>query len=539
MARLLSIVLISALFALPLAARSGAPADEYSDFLQKFDQYAKLGANKKLDDLMRDKQGVAIHWIQRTAEQISVAPNDVLYERYDALRGSWKRVYETDFPDKMEEFFAYSDINTKRERSKLKVAYDKAARSQSKAQEEKDAAKLILVADKFEQIANSFQQLNDKWMESQSRLTLAVALEERWHKGRTNFDRMTNAYARFVKLREDLGVRDRWYKETVPRLKTLTAEGFGNEGAAEGEAAADLVPIGPELAGPAMKVQLEYEPLDVPKDVLRPNYYLDMHWQIWPTVALGSVGSTAKFTRVEDSPTVIRESASKIVIDTDGDGKGDVDWPTRGKLEAVTFEIGAGATKRTWSVLSEIGRQQDFYQGVPMNLLPTDSSFNVYIAPAGSLVGDVGGVKVQVIDDNLDGVYGSAPSSWKHMGVAGDRDTIELDSIRIGSNKRAQPWSQYVNLGKAGWHSLESTNGGTTVTAQAVSFKTGSIQIKAKGLKPDFFVIQGLGQDLAETYIDVAGGKKVEVPIGAKAKIAERKSTPKNNHNSKQKRIAG
>ncbi|MEM7518113.1 MAG: hypothetical protein AAF368_14470, partial [Planctomycetota bacterium] len=386
----LSIVLTSVLLTLPLAARSSVAADEYSEFLQKFDQFAKLGANKKLDGLMRDEQQVAIYWVQRTAEQISIAPNDVLYERFDALRGSWKRVYETDFPDKMEEFFAYSDINTKRERSKLKVAYEKAARSQQKAQAEKESAKLILVAQKFEEIADSFQSISDKWMESQSRLNLAVALEDRWHNNSSpDLDKMTNAYARFVFLREELGVRDRWYKEAVPRLKGLQAQGFGNDGAAEGASGGDLAPSGPELAGPAMTVQLEFEPLDALKDLARPNYYLDMHWQIWPTVALGAVGSTTKFTRMEDGPTVIREGASKIVVDTDGDGKGDVDWPTRGKLEAVTFEIGTGASKRTWSVLSEIGRQADFYQGVPMNLLATDNAFSVYMAPAGAMVGSL------------------------------------------------------------------------------------------------------------------------------------------------------
>ena len=48
--------------------------------------------------------------------------------------------------------------------------------------------------------------------------------------------------------------------------------------------------------------------------------------------------------------------------------------------------------------------------------------------------------------------------------------------------------------------------------AQPFEFKTGTVQLKSKGLKPDYYV--PAGSVLENTYIDVAGGKKIEVPIG-------------------------
>jgi hypothetical protein len=149
-----------------------------------------------------------------------------------------------------------------------------------------------------------------------------------------------------------------------------------------------------------------------------------------------------------------------------------------------------------------------------MNLELTDNSFLLYFIPAGSMVGEIGGVRIQVIDDKIDGIYGSPPTMWHHMGLVEGSNQPEFDSIRIGGNKVAQPWSQYVRIGKAGWHRLEAVNGGTKINAQPVEFKTGTLQLKVKGLKPDNFILRGLGDELSQTYIDIAGGKKVEVPIG-------------------------
>jgi len=192
----------------------------------------------------------------------------------------------------------------------------------------------------------------------------------------------------------------------------------------------------------------------------------------------------------------------------------DDSWPLRGKLEPVTFELGSGASKRRWAVLCDMGREVDYYQGITMNLGMTDTNLSLYFVPGCAMEGEIAGEKVQIVDDNFDGIFGSLPQRCPHFGMVKDAFQPEFDSIRIGGAKKAQPFSEYVNLGKAGWHKLEALNGGVELKAQPFEFKTGTVQLKSKGLKPEFFVLKGIGEDLENTYIDVAGGKKVEVPIG-------------------------
>ncbi|MEM8713608.1 MAG: hypothetical protein AAGG01_21910 [Planctomycetota bacterium] len=211
---------------------------------------------------------------------------------------------------------------------------------------------------------------------------------------------------------------------------------------------------------------------------------------------------------------VMRLGASKVGVDTDGDGEGETEWPTRGKLDSVTFDLGEGDAKRAWSLLVEMGRTQDFYQGNSINLEPTQNNFNLYYVPGGYVTGDLGGNKFSIYDDNLDGIYGSYPLLYNYRELRPGASQPEVDSIRIGKEKKARPMSEYINLGRQGWHKLTLANGGTSVTAEPVSVRTGTLQLKVKGIKPDFVIMKGAGTLLNQTYIDISGGKKVEVPVG-------------------------
>jgi hypothetical protein len=514
MARLPILALLSLVSAFLLATPAAAQ-DPNTTFRLAFDKAAKIGSKSKMDSLMRDNMDAGVFCILNTSELIANSPNDVLYERFEALSGSWKRCFESNFPSEMERFFARLDANQKRNRFSQKQKFDKVNRQQIEAISAKDKKALLRIADEYASLAKGFEEIGDQWMLGQCYIGVATSLEETYHGKKADFRRVADGYSRFVAIREDLGVKDRTYKQSVPRLKSLEALGFGNGGGEAGGpgggGGAAAAPAGPKSIGEAVTAKLSFEAFKDVKDTQRPNYYLDEHRQIWPTVVLQGKGSTGKFVRVADSPTMTRAASSKVTID--GGGVDDT-WPLRGKLEPVTFELGSGASKRRWAVMCDMGREVDYYQGVTMNLGMTDTSLSLYFVPGGAMAGEVAGEKIELVDDNIDGIYGSLPQRWPHFGMVKDAFQPEFDSIRVGGAKKAQPFSEYVNLGDAGWHKLEALNGGVELKAQPFEFKTGTVQLKSKGLKPDYYVLKGIGKDLENTYIDVSGGKKVEVPIG-------------------------
>ena len=69
--------------------------------------------------------------------------------------------------------------------------------------------------------------------------------------------------------------------------------------------------------------------------------------------------------------------------------------------------------------IATVGSDKDTYQGVqPFNLGSSEWAFGVYIAPAASIVGMIGETRIQIFDDNMDGMYGGEPKSWPATGRA-------------------------------------------------------------------------------------------------------------------------
>jgi hypothetical protein len=208
----------------------------------------------------------------------------------------------------------------------------------------------------------------------------------------------------------------------------------------------------------------------------------------------------------------MRVGAAEARVDINRDGEGDVKIPMRGKIEPLVFEIGEGESKREWALLTKTGVAKDNYQSIEMNLEPSDDYLNIYIVAAGSVVGMVGDTPIRVIDDNLDGVYGSIPTTWGHVGMSEGNFQPEMDSMVIGTSKHATPWSEYTKIGD-NWYRLEATRGGIHLTATPVTLRTGFLKLKYKGPSLSYMVVKG-ANDFENSYYDLSSGKPVEVPLG-------------------------
>lgn len=492
-----------------LTAAAPVQDAELDAFRVEFDKAAQLGNKALMDGIMRKQKDVAVRMIVFTAERMAEAPNEVLAQRYAAMSASWTRAFDSDFPQKLELFFGRLPETVKSQRKTLRTKFDEAVREYADLMGKKDAAALLVNADKMHEIAAGFESLGDKYHASQAFLFEGVARSQDVQGEDADLHKVSDAYGAMVRLREEWELKDTYYNQTKPTAEALRGRGYGKDAAAAGEAPG----AAPKSAGEVLTVPLEFEVFDALKDLDRPSYYLDEHRQIWPQVSLKGTGSKTKINRFDDGPLVIRESSAKVMVDEDGDGKGDVEWPTRGKFEVLTVDVGSGASKRKWAVLTEVGRTDDYYQGNQMNLGATDDSFNVYFIPAGAMVGEINGERVQFIDDDVNGTYGSWPQSWGSLGLAEGVFGPEMDSMRVGKEKKARPFSEFAKIGDQ-WFKLEMQDGGTKLLATPQDLKTGTVSLKGKGLKPDFFVLKGKGEGLDNTYVDVSDGKKVEIPAG-------------------------
>ncbi len=514
----LALSVLTVLFAAHAAAAAPAnevarPADETREaWMTKIRQAAEIGSVDELGRLVRTNQKHAIDSVIYTCEGIASGNNEQFEKDRAALEKGWKASMKTDFVDKIYTYFSFLDPEIRRQRAAMKVRYDKLATRYAQAQKANEQHSFPGIGLEFRSIGMGFVELGDHYFASQSYLYYAICYDESLRGEQAEFDKAWDGYKLTIEHRDKVELRDVPYSETKQRWEVLDKLGYGDSPAAGGGTSG---PSATEAAvGTAITVPMAFQPLQAVDEIERPTYWADEVYPAWRQVSLRGVGSTARFEAFEKGPTVIRVGASKPVVDVDNDGEGDVEIELTGKITPVTVEIGEGAEKRPWSFFTVTGSQQDTYQGITMGLQPDDNYMNLYVAAAGAMAGMIGETPVRVIDDNMDGVYGSLPKGWQYIGCSENNFHQTMDSIVVGAEKRARPWSEYIQV-EDQWHKVAATNGGNQIEAAPAEVMTGTLKLKTKGIKPSWVVVKGAGK-FENCYFDLLqnGSKGVAVPSG-------------------------
>ncbi len=490
--------------------------DGQAEWRAAFNKAMAVGATSEMERLVKKNQFQAIEWIIETAQSIAVASSEDLEDRMAALRKSWKAATNSDFADNMYTYFSLLGSIQREERIKLKVRYDKQQKRYFANVQKKDKPTWGVLWTEFTGLAGAFQELGDYYFASQAWLMAYNTVNELNRGDDADLYKACEALGGAVEMRAKVDLKDRSYAESKTTYEYLKANGYDDAGGGGGgDEPGDGGPpkAGPSNEGPAVSVSMTFEMVEDVSRFQRPSYVADELHNLWSRVYLEAKGGSATFSTLGAlSPKVTRTNSMEALIDADGDGEGEISWPLRGNIEPVTFKIGSGAEEREWGFLTTIGTPQDMYQGIVVNMVPTEDQMSLYIVGGASMVGEVNGVQIRIIDENMDGIYGSAPVQWGYDGVTEGMLHPEMDSILIGSGKRARPWSEYQEIGGV-WYRLEVENAGKSLKAYPVEIETGAIKLTYKGGKPTWVVVKGSGKyensffDLMEKGIGLPPGK--------------------------------
>jgi hypothetical protein len=181
----------------------------------------------------------------------------------------------------------------------------------------------------------------------------------------------------------------------------------------------------------------------------------------------------------------------------------------------VETKLGSGEGARPWAFLAQVGNKQDQYQRIEVNFDASDTAYTIYTTSASSVVGDLAGTPIRVIDDSMDAVYGSLPLTWGEPGLTPENFQPEMDCILVGSDKRARPWSEIQEIGGK-WYRLDPDKIGSSIQATPLRVETGTLKLDFKGATATWVVVRGSGELLKNSYFDLVdgGSKGVQVPVG-------------------------
>lgn len=519
-----------ALFALTLLGASPPPAPgpvvattasaaqdvaqaKYDDFVKRFKQYLKVADSGEMASMVARDPSTAVRYADTLCQQIAIQGSDELEAQIAALRVAWSTSMKTRFVDRLYEYHSLLQPRPKANRARLVTAFDGAyAKYQAALDADDTGPALETVALEYEGLAGGFAEVGDHLNVARC-WQMVGYLRDRDLRG-DDADRYAayKAYRKAMDAYERIEMAGPDKSRLQISLDDLVANGFAGEAPdpdAPGEGQPDVA-----AAGPVTLSQMTFEPIEEVTDFERPNYYADELYQVWPALAMQAKGTSAKFNAMADHGPRVERTASAQFTVHDASGETPEPVTVTGNPTVVTAVIEEGGVKREWAFVAQTGLEQDFYQSRQTMLSLTDLYLSLFSFNAASMVGEVAGESVRVIDDNMDGIYGSPPLRWQYIGLAEGQSQPDMDGVVVGKSKRALPWSEFMQIGGQ-WLKLESRGGGIQIAWAPIELETGTLKLAYKGVFPQWLVVKGKGV-LENCYYDVlANGKRgVEVPVG-------------------------
>jgi hypothetical protein len=500
------------------STQSESAADRTKRFRASLHQYLQVGAMEEITDLVKRNSEEAVWVVIDDCLTIERESSDELENEIDALRRAWHKAFESEFVNNVYEYFSLSPSAIRRERQRLQAEFDKEFNLLMSNMEAKEPRVFEQCALTFARLAGGFAEVGDRYHASESWLNYAYCWDETYRGQAANHEEAIKGFQKSIAERKAIDLEDFDYVMASDRIKAISGRGFGTPSdggeSATGEAGEASAAPEPTAAAASLTAPLSFQVVAL-EQFERPNFSLDEIYALWPQVGLTKKGSKAKIEAMSGKcPEFLRVGSNEIFVDGNGDGTGDVEVPIVGEPVVTEFEIAIGEAPRRWAFLSRPGVDQELYQDIQVNLQPNDDYFPLYVLSAASMTGVLNGVPVRIIDDNMDGLYGSYPLYWAYWGVSEGLSQPEMDCMVIGESKRAVPWSGFQKIGEQ-WYQLEALKAGTELKATPVQVQTGTLRLEYKGPKPTWLVVKGR-EKIDTAYYDLAAAGKngVEVPAG-------------------------
>lgn len=498
----------------PLAiAPLGGPDAAFRDKFKKAMEKPQKG---ELEKIVKGDTTNAAAWIVKANEILVVRPDDPeLGPFLTELSSAWKASMKSNFPDLVRDYLTKLEGENKKERPGLRERFDKALADFEGNAQNKDPLIYAQTADELEVLGFAFEQIGDHYFASETWIAYSGCYDDSLRTQGADPKRALTGLEHALAERAKIELADA-RKDEVEKRKAALASKAPKEG---GEKAPSGPGDGPTEAGGPVAVPLSFEMLTAYEAFQRPNYDLDEFYNIWRGVILKKAGSSSGLELLEEGPAFHRLGAADVRVDMDGDGKADgasdLKLTLTGSVMPLKLTLGKGTSARPWGCFFVTAGQQEMYQGVQLNMAPNENELVLFMLSAASLVGTLDGQPIRILDETMDGVYGTEPQSFGFAGTAQGSYQPYLDAFVVGASKRARPWSEIAEVNGKWWKFETGVRGGT-IHATPMRTDTGTLKLEFKGpVQPTYVIVHGTGPLKGSWYDLVEGGAKgVQVPVG-------------------------
>lgn len=193
------------------------------------------------------------------------------------------------------------------------------------------------------------------------------------------------------------------------------------------------------------------------------------------------------------------EGGTKFFLDVEGNGKKKRVKPGAGKAKAVDLTVRDGTDSWKYRAFMQVLGEQEKFLGYDANMVLA-TRVTVKLARACYTEGTFNGVKIALIDDNINGKY----------------NDFGNDLVRIGKDD-VQPLSPYMNIGGTLYKVFEISADGTSITFAEYVGDTGTLQIQWSGgkrVQPTQLIFKCIRGEFEGGWFNFADGQPKKVPDG-------------------------
>ncbi len=519
------------LFTLTLLLAAVTPAQDYSEFVEKFAKAVEYTDQAGLDRAVRSHPNAAIRHFGAYQRQYAQRGDAETYEVLDTLKQSWRRVFDTGTLELYERYDARRDDRTRQAVAKAERTESPIYNLYHEGLNAGEREKMEAARESAMELARTYQSLGHA-LSAAKLWSLSAEISLKMPSATVDDRRVAvTCLGNFLSQREQWEwTEDALYQQNKVLLKAETNRLDGAEAEADRRReqgySEDITGIDSVVMPNAEEqlVPLEFE--------VQKQAHTDLFFRggpvpgFWLSCNVRGAGPTKIDWFVKRPLFLVRPAAAKFGVTIEeleqGEQPSSMDEVEPNlKLKPSVFSLSEDGEARYAMSFYTAGDQETLV-GMNFNLAPRDDSAQVYYRSASSWVAELAGEEVTFYDDNSNGrLFEGDP--WA-LGMRDyTRNPVDgvpvpsFDSMQVGKGD-THPLSDFVQVGEQ-WFALRGDETGQNVGIRPVNpeyFKTGSVVFRwkgARGIKPEVLVLSGQGV-FANTHFNVASGKPVEVPVG-------------------------
>ena len=514
-----------------LAATPQDPA-KVAAFTKEMNEAIEVGDTDGMTKAMRKYKEDAILLFLAKAPRRAVSDDPELNDWVDLFITNWNKAFRNDFARNYDRYLQRLGSDARRARLNLiQSDYPRINKVHIMAVVEKNPD--VIWADaraNADSLVRAFEDLGDLYYLALAH-NIAGNLNNPMYKSEgADGQKAVDAYQACLDARERLDLtNDKFYGNTARVVQELRAK-LGIEEPVDPNAPPPEEPeINPEEMQPTPEMAGATATVEaiVPKKIDSMVHSADFEieqYESWIRMGLPVVGEQITLPDIMPPIRLLRISGNTYQLEAGAEPTDE--FRLTGKPQAITVMRKFANGERPYTLEVATGTSTHIWQGVTLNLEPTDQGGPMFMRPMGAISAETPYGQITLVDFSGDGAFGAKEikpgGNWAE-GLLPETWFLRPDAILFGKTKHSWPYSRFFADEKGQWYELtvDKHEEPSQIQIQPVTPTLGQLKVNLEGIKKLKLASLLLVSDSSATkglVIDLAAMKASKgtysIPIG-------------------------